>query len=222
MNGFSQTSGMRPTSGGVHEAHGVDGPREHLVDVAQNQRAEAPECPVAVRPRRRRGVVEEATEPRVGVSASLPVKKVPHVISPASGVTHSVGDDDPPPPPGISPGNPGSTGNPSSGGSRRDLVQGGGGGGGGGDLGADGTPGVAGDDGKPDDDGGDGLAPGKPGKMGLRGLLLGRPGKRRASASDDVALAAASDGRAAATTMTAAATARTTAMRLHMSGTAPV
>jgi hypothetical protein len=166
----------------------------------------------------------------VGVSASLPVRNDPQVISAASGVTHSVGDDGeppprPPPPPGR-PGKPGTKGNPDPADGAA-LGQGG----------VNGTPGTggAGDDGleigvvvpgKPDGVGGDGLAPGKPGKMELRGLLEpGRPGKRSASASapapsEEAGAAvylAASDGRAAAAAAAATITvASTTAMQLEV------
>ena len=111
----------------------------------------------------------------VGVSDSLPVRNVPQVISPASGVTQSVGDD------GVEPTLPGRPGKPGSAASGA-LGQGGC------DTGVDGTPGVGAGDGlvpgKPDA-GGDGLAPGKPGKMGLRGLVPGRPGNRRSTSASE-------------------------------------
>jgi hypothetical protein len=81
----------------------------------------------------------------VGVSDSLPVRNVPQVISPASGVTQSVGDDDGVEPPTL----PGSPGKPATSGvsGTTGLGQGGG------DTGADGVGGA----GEPDVRG-DGLA----------------------------------------------------------------
>lgn len=144
----------------------------------------------------------------VGVSGSLPVRNVPHVISPASGVTQSVGDDGVEPPPTLPAGRPGKPG--SCGTTAPGLAQGAG------DTGPDddGRPGMG--DGttgeeEPLDTGGDGLDLGYPGNTGLRGLLPGRPGNRSASAS--AGLLAATDG---CTDVSMAATASMVAMHLAM------
>ena len=96
----------------------------------------------------------------VGVSASLPVRNVAHVIRPASGVTQSVGDDggDPLPAPGM-PGKPG------SGACCLPATHGGeppGAGGADGDGGVSLPAGTDGGDSLPEG-GGDGLPRGKPG-----------------------------------------------------------